>query len=73
MINLDVRPLSELPQREGFKFRGIPKDLSKRHMNCRLKHLPGGGMFISAKGRYVYEDVAPELAGWLPHPARAVR
>ena len=63
-----IRPLSELPDREGFKFRGIRKD-GGRYLNCRLKHLPGG-MYITARGRYVYEDVAPELAGWEEHPRR---
>ena len=62
-----VRPLSELPNREGFKFRGIRKD-GARFMNCRTKHLPGVGMFIVAAGRYVYEDVSNELSGWQLHP-----
>lgn len=61
-----MQPLSTLPNREGFKFRGIRKDGGK-FMNCRLKHLPGG-MYIAAAGGYVYEDVAPQLAGWEPHP-----
>ena len=65
------KPLSELPDREGFKFRGIRKDGS-RYLNCRLKHLPGAGMFIVAAGRFAYEDVAPELVGWEPHPTRRV-
>jgi len=63
------KPLSELPNREGFKFRGIRKD-GGRYLNCRLKHLPGTGMFITARGRYVYDDVADELTGWEPHPTR---
>lgn len=63
------KPLSELPNREGFKFRGIRKD-GGRYMNCRLKHLPGG-MYIAAAGRYVYEDVSDELSGWEPHPPRS--
>jgi hypothetical protein len=62
-----MQPLSTLPNREGFKFRGIRKDGGK-FMNCRLKHLPGTGMFIVAAGRYVYEDVSSELVGWEPHP-----
>lgn len=64
-----MKPLSELPDREGFKFRGIRKD-GGRYLNCRLKHLPGG-MYIAAAGRYVYEDVADELVGWEPHPRRS--
>jgi hypothetical protein len=64
-----MRPLTELPNREGFKFRGIRKD-GGRYMNCNLKHLPGLGMFIRARGRYAYLDVADELAGWEPHPSR---
>lgn len=60
------RPLSELPNREGFKFRGIRKD-GGRYMNCRLKHLPGLGMFITAAGGYVYEDVSDQLSGWESH------
>ncbi len=63
-----MRSLSELPNSEGFKFRGIRKD-GGRHMNCRTKRLPGG-MFISATGRYVYDDVSNELAGWEEHPRR---
>lgn len=63
-----VRPLSELPNREGFKFRGIRKD-GGRYLNCRLKHLPGG-MYIAARGRYVYEDQLDKLSGWMPHPKR---
>lgn len=27
-------------------------------------------MFIVARGRYAYEDVAAELTGWEPHPTR---
>lgn len=65
----NMKPLSELPDREGFKFRGIRKD-GGRYLNCRLKHLPGG-MYIAASGRYVYEDVADELIGWEPHPSRS--
>jgi hypothetical protein len=68
-MSTDVQPLSALPNREGFKFRGIRRD-GGRYMNCRLKHLPGVGMYISAKGNYVYEDVAPDLCGWQPHPRR---
>lgn len=64
-----MQPLSTLPNLEGFKFRGIRKD-GGRYMNCRLKHLPGMGMYICASGRYVYEDVSSELAGWEPHPKR---
>lgn len=60
------RPLSELPNREGFKFRGIRKD-GGRYMNCRLKHLPGLGTYIAAAGGYVYEDVSEKLSGWEPH------
>ena len=67
-LGADVQPLSTLPNREGFKFRGIRKD-GGRYMNCRLKRLPGG-MYIAAAGRYVYDDVAPELAGWTPHPSK---
>lgn len=63
------RPLAELPNREGFRFRGIRKD-GRRYMNCRLKHLPGHGMFIVAAGGYVYEDVSDQLSGWEPHPSR---
>lgn len=36
-------------------------------MNCRLKHLPGLGMFITAAGGFVYEDVADQLSGWEPY------
>lgn len=64
-------PLSVLPNREGFKFRGIRKD-GGRYLNCRLKHLPGG-MFISAAGHFTYEDVADQLLGWEPHPPKAGR
>lgn len=64
-----MQPLSTLPDREGFKFRGIRKD-GRRFMNCRLKRLPGCGMYIAAAGEYVYEDQAPKLAGWEPHPRR---
>lgn len=60
------RPLAELPNREGFKFRGIPKD-GGRYLNCRLKSLPGAGMYIVAAGGYVYEDVSEKLSGWEPH------
>lgn len=60
------KPLSSLPDREGFKFRGIRKD-GARYMNCRLNHLPGLGMFITAAGEYVYEDVSDKLSGWEPH------
>jgi hypothetical protein len=63
------RPLAELPNREGFKFRGIRKD-GGRYMNCRSKHLPGVGMFIVAAGSYAYEDVSDLLSGWEPHPSR---
>jgi hypothetical protein len=66
------RPLSELPNREGFKFRGIRKD-GGRYMNCRLKHLPGLGLYIAAAGHYVYEDQLDKLSGWEPHPSRGVR
>lgn len=62
------KPLSELPNREGFKFRGIRKD-GGRYMNCRLKHLPGLGMYITHAGN-CYEDVTRELSGWEPHPSR---
>lgn len=65
-----MKPLSALPNREGFKFRGIRKD-GGRYMNCRLKHLPGSGMYICASGRYIYEHVGDELAGWEPHPKRS--
>ena len=68
----DTRPLSALPNREGFKFRGIRKD-GKRYMNCRLKSLPGCGMYIVDQGGYVYDDAAPLLAGWVPHPKRSPR
>lgn len=67
-----MQALSTLPNREGFKFRGIRKDGGK-FMNCRLKHLPGMGMYVCASGRYVYDDVSPELAGWEPHPKRSSR
>lgn len=67
-----MQQLSTLPNREGFKFRGIRKDGGK-FMNCRLKHLPGHGMFITARGEYAYEDVTPKLAGWEPHPSRKTR
>ena len=61
-------PLSELPDREGFKFRGIRKD-GGPYMNCRLKRVPGA-MLIVAAGRYIYEDVAHELSGWERHLSR---
>jgi hypothetical protein len=66
----DRQPLSTLPNREGFKFRGIRKD-GGRYMNCRLKSLPGCGMYIVDQGGYVYDDAAPVLAGWMPHPCGA--
>lgn len=65
----DVQPLSTLPNRDGFKFRGIRKD-GRRYMNCRLKHLPGCGMYIVDQGGYVYDDATDKLAGWTPHPSR---
>lgn len=65
-----MKPLSELSNHpEGFKFRGIRKD-GGRFMNCRLKHLPGVGLYITAKGRWAYEDVWGELSGWEFHPSR---
>lgn len=66
---IDVRPLSELPNREGFKFRGIPKK-GGRYMNCRLKSLPGCGVYIVDQGGYVYDDASDKLAGWVPHPSK---
>lgn len=68
---INVRPLAELPDREGFKFRGVPK-AGGRYMNCRTKRLPGGMYIVDAAG-YVYEDVADKLAGWVPHPSRSKR
>jgi len=66
-----MQDLNTLPNREGFKFRGIRKD-GGRFMNCRLKCLPGG-MYIAAAGEYVYRDVTQDLAGWEPHPKRQTR
>lgn len=67
-MSTQPKSLAELPDRDGFKFRGIRKD-GARYMNCRLKKLPGG-TYITARGRYIYEDVSRELAGWLPHPRK---
>lgn len=65
----EMEPLSTLPNREGFKFRGIRRDDSS-YMNCRTKHLAGLGMYICAAGEYIYEDVTSKLVGWEPHPKR---
>lgn len=64
------RTLHELPQSEGYAFRGVLKTNGKT-VPCRLCHTSGVGWYIYIRGTYRYDlNGADKLAGWLPYAKR---